>query len=91
MPYPIPEGSVITAEMVDSFAKHCGVEPTDDNAPSLVGSLVAWETGQGEFDEMLVNDPTFAPLIEAFNVARCVSADTEPANGSPTESAPTLE
>jgi len=66
--------SVISLDMIEKFAAHNGVSLEDGTQyPGVVGSLKAWEAGQGELQSDLVdagaNKEAFAPLVEAYNAA----------------------
>ena len=60
--------SVITLDMIEQFAKSNETSLEDGTQyPGVVGSLRAWEAGQGVLNAELVNgNPVFAPLQEAY-------------------------
>lgn len=60
--------SVITLDMIEGFAEFNGTSLEDGSQiPGVIGSLRAWESGQGELVAKLVNgNPVFAPLQEAY-------------------------
>lgn len=60
--------SVITLNMIEAFAAFEGTSLEDGTQiPGVIGSLRAWEGGQGTLKAELVNgNPIFVPLQEAY-------------------------
>ncbi len=60
--------SVVTLDMIEQFATFEKISLEDGTQyPGVVGSLRAWEAGQGELKAELVNgNPVFVPLQEAY-------------------------
>lgn len=66
----IPEGSVVTEEMIEMWAKHFEIELNADTRPGVIGQLITLEAGYGTLPSALFDDgegeEIMKPLRDAY-------------------------
>lgn len=64
---PIPEGSVVTEDMLDAWCKHYEIADDVSQRPGVLSSLTTLESGVGELPAGLMNgNEVFYPLMQSY-------------------------